>query len=135
MEDAKRFSVGRELPDLPRLMSAVSGPANGAVLGFLGIVRERSGEKPVRGLAYSAYVEMAERKLAELGEEIRARFGPLDVAAAHRTGTLAVGEVSFALAVGAPHRAEAFAAAQHFVDRMKQIVPIWKEDLSLKEGD
>ena len=60
---------------------------------------------------------------------MRERFGPLAVAATHRVGRLAVGEISLALAVGAPHRKEAFAASAYFVDRLKQIVPIWKQDI------
>ena len=57
------------------------------------------------------------------------------VAAAHRTGRLAVGDVSFALAIGAPHRDAAWRAAAYFVDRLKQVVPIWKEELLPKEDD
>ena len=120
--------------ELDRLIEAVSSPEHGAVVSFLGVVRASDGEIRVEGLDYSAYPEMAERKLMEIGEEVESRFGPLKVAAAHRTGSLAVGETSFALAVGAPHRAEAYAAAVHYVDRLKQIVPIWKENLSPKEG-
>lgn len=132
--ELRDFRVTAEPLDLAALVAAVSAPQHGAIASFLGVVRDRSGERSVRALAYSAYPEMAERKLAEIGDELDERFGPLSIAAAHRTGELPVGTPSLALAVGAPHRREAFAAAQYFVDRLKEIVPIWKEDLPSKEG-
>ena len=135
MSGDELFRVGPELPDLARLMAAVADPGHGAVVSFLGVVRDESDGSPVAGLEYSAYEEMARRKLREIGDEIQARYGPLKVAAAHRTGHLAVGEVSFALAVGAAHRQSAFRAAAHFVDRLKEIVPIWKQGLPVEEDE
>lgn len=125
--------VGPEKLDLAPLIAEVGDEGHGAVVTFLGVVRDRSGEVEVSGLDYEAYESMALVKMHEIVDELQDRFGPLRVAAAHRTGRLAVGEVSFALAVGAPHRAEAFAAAALFVDRLKEIVPIWKYDLR-KQG-
>ncbi len=127
------FRVDGEIPELPPLIEAVSGPGHGAVAAFLGVVRENSGDLSVAALDYSAYPEMATRQMQVIADEMRERFGPMRVAASHRTGRLAVGEVSLALAVGAPHRAQAFEAAAWFVDRLKEIVPIWKEDIPLKE--
>jgi molybdopterin synthase catalytic subunit len=71
---------------------------------------------------------MAYKKLAEIVDEVRARWQFLDIAISHRVGRLEVGEVALAIAVASPHRKEAFAACQHAVDRVKEIVPIWKKE-------
>lgn len=128
------FRVTTEALEIAPLIDAVSDPGHGAIVSFLGIVRDHGEGGEVAGLAYSAYPEMAEKKMAEIGGEMAERFGSLAVAAVHRTGELAVGVPSLALAVGAAHRKEAYAAAQFFVDRLKEIVPIWKEDMPRKEG-
>jgi len=121
------FHVGQEALALEPLVAAVSGPAHGGVACFLGVVRA---EGELAALDYEAYPAMATRQMAAIADELRQRFGPLAVACAHRVGRLEVGVVSLALAVGAPHRREAFAAAAAFVDRLKECVPIWKRDLS-----
>ena len=72
---------------------------------------------------------MAERKMAEIGDELREKFGVERVAIRHRTGVLAIGEASVAIAVASPHRAEAFRACQYAIDRLKQTVPIWKKEV------
>ena len=133
MAGGDSFRVDEGVPELTALVENVSGPENGAVAAFLGVVRESSGDLRVEALEYSAYPEMAIRQMESIAGEMRERFGPLRVAARHRSGRLAIGEVSLALAVGAPHRAQAFAAAAYFVDRLKEIVPIWKVDIPLKE--
>lgn len=128
------FRVTEEPLELAPLIEAVSAPAHGAVVCFLGMVRDASGERAVTHLAYTAYPAMAETKMAEIGAEIQERFGPLALTAVHRVGELPVGTASLALAVGAPHRREAYAAARYFVDRLKETVPVWKEDLTRKES-
>jgi molybdopterin synthase catalytic subunit len=130
-----RFLVTRDALDLAPLLAAVASPAHGAVVGFLGVVRASGEGGPVVALDYDAYPAMAERSMAAIAAELEARFGPLALAAHHRVGRLAVGEPSLALAVGAPHRREAFAAAEAFVDRLKEIVPIWKMDLTARSED
>jgi molybdopterin synthase catalytic subunit len=72
---------------------------------------------------------MAERKLAEIGDELKVKFGVERVAIHHRTGLLSIGEASVVIAVATPHRREAFAAAQYAIDRLKQTVPIWKKEV------
>ena len=126
----QRFLVTSEPLDLAPLLAVVASPAHGAVVGFLGLVRAAGEAGPVVALDYEAYPAMAERSMAAIAAELEARFGPLVLAAHHRVGRLAVGLPSLALAVGAPHRREAFAAAEAFVDRLKEIVPIWKTDLA-----
>lgn len=111
------------------LIKEVSCPSSGAVAAFVGIAREYSGGKRVIELEYEAYSEMALKKMEEIAAEVRARFGVDKVAMAHRVGTLKIGEASIVIAVSAPHRKEALAACQFAIDRVKEIVPIWKKEL------
>jgi molybdopterin synthase catalytic subunit len=73
---------------------------------------------------------MAESKMAEIAADTRSRWPGCEVALVHRLGRLEVGEISVAVAVSAPHRAEAFAACRHAIDRLKELVPIWKKDIA-----
>jgi len=97
---------------------------NGALVTFRGIVRDHDRGQLVRALDYTAHPD-ALRFLREACEQIAAETG-LRVAAAHRTGALAIGDVALVAAVASPHRAEAFAATEALVDLIKQTVPIWK---------
>jgi len=97
---------------------------NGALVTFRGIVRDHDHGQLVRALDYTAHPD-ALRFLQEACEQIATGTG-LRVAAAHRTGALAIGDVALVAAVASPHRAEAFAATQALVDLIKQTVPIWK---------
>jgi len=128
------FRVGEDPLDLPALISSVEDERFGAVVAFLGIVR-RSGEAgEIDALEYSAYAEMAVLKMHEIGRELEEQFGPLRIAATHRTGRLPVGTPSLALAVACPHRGQAWRAAEKFVDRLKEVVPIWKVDIPVEGG-
>jgi len=102
---------------------------SGAVALFLGVVRDHSHGRRVLYLEYDAYPEMAERKLREVAEEALARWPITDVAVAHRTGRLEIGETSLLVAVSSPHRHDAFAACHHIVNRIKEVVPIWKKEV------
>jgi molybdopterin synthase catalytic subunit len=82
----------------------------------------------VSQLEYEAYVPAAEAMLARIGEEIATRWGIERVAIVHRVGSLEVGEASVVIAVASPHRDEAFAACRHAIERIKEIVPIWKKE-------
>jgi molybdopterin synthase catalytic subunit len=106
----------------------VADPGAGGTCVFLGTVRDHSEAGAVTGLTYEAWEELAVRRLDELGEELFARWSPCRVALVHRWGELAVGDVSVAIAVSAPHRAEAFEACRHAIERLKQDVPIWKKE-------
>jgi molybdopterin synthase catalytic subunit len=128
------FDICEEPLDIAPLIEAVSDPGHGAIVTFLGVVRKSGPAGPVSALEYSAYREMALVKLREIGDELSARYGPMKIAAVHRVGKLDVGVASLALAVGAPHRAEAWRASEEFVDRLKEIVPIWKKDVALEGG-
>ncbi len=100
----------------------------GGVCVFVGTVRADNRGKRVVRLDYEAYPEMAEAKMAEIAREADERWGPLRIAMHHRTGELAVGDDAVVIAVSAAHRPEAFAACRFAIDRLKEIVPIWKKE-------
>lgn len=114
--------------DYHALTESVRSPRSGAVVLFLGTVREMTGERQTVALDYDAYPEMAEAKLQELVEEARQRW-PIDmVGIVHRLGHLELGEISVAVAVSCPHRQQAFEAGKHLIDRLKEVVPVWKKE-------
>ena len=114
--------------DHAALTEAVRRPGCGAVVSFLGTVRDLTDGKVTVALDYEAYPDMAEKKMTEIEADTRARWPVGDIALIHRLGRLDVGEVSVAVAVSCPHRVEAFAACRHAIDRLKELVPIWKRE-------
>jgi molybdopterin synthase catalytic subunit len=114
--------------DYAALTESVRRPGCGGVVLFLGTVRDLTGEQVTEALDYEAYPAMAERKLAEIEREARERWPVGEIALVHRLGHMRVGEASVAVAVSCPHRAEAFEACRYAIDRLKQIVPIWKKE-------
>lgn len=114
--------------DVGDLRAWVGDPAAGAVVLFEGTTRAGPEAPDVLHLDYEAYVEMAEAVLSALGAAAHARWGLCKVALVHRTGRVAVGEVSVLVAVSAPHRAEAYAASSWLMDRLKAEAPIWKQE-------
>ncbi|HHC07623.1 MAG TPA: molybdenum cofactor biosynthesis protein MoaE [Actinobacteria bacterium] len=122
-------AVRPEPIDPAAVVAAVSDPAAGAVVLFLGTVRDHSPGRPgVTHLEYEAYGEVVEPKIAEIVAEARERWDLLAVAAVHRTGELSVGEASVAVAVSSAHRADAFPAARYVIDELKRRAPIWKKE-------
>ena len=114
--------------DAERVTAMVANTANGGVVTFQGVTRDETGGRSVVRLDYEAYPEMAYKTLQQIFDEVEERWGITDLALAHRIGRLELGEASLVVAVGAAHRAEAFAAAMYVVDRLKEIVPIWKKE-------
>jgi molybdopterin synthase catalytic subunit len=106
----------------------VSDPGAGGTCVFLGTVRDSSRDGEVTGLTYEAWDELATRRLEGLGTEMLERWPLRKVALLHRSGELAVGEVSVVVACSAPHRAEAFDACRHGIEQLKRDVPIWKKE-------
>jgi molybdopterin synthase catalytic subunit len=100
----------------------------GAVVTFLGTVRELTGDKVTVALDYEAYPEMAEKKMTEIEADTRRRWPVGEIALEHRLGHLEVGDISVAVAVSCPHRNQAFEACRHVIDRLKELVPIWKKE-------
>lgn len=114
-------------------LAFVADPGAGGTVLFAGTVRDHSNEGQVRALDYEAWEERALDRLEAVGEEILHRWPVCRVAIFHRTGHLEVGEVSVLVCCSSPHRAEAFEAARHGIERIKRDVPIWKKE-SLASG-
>jgi molybdopterin synthase catalytic subunit len=114
--------------DAAALARAVEGPGIGAVVTFIGVVRDHNQGRRVLHLVYEAYEPLAERALQRIVEESRERWPSAALAVHHRTGMLSIGEASVAIAAASPHRGEAFAACRYAIERVKQIVPIWKHE-------
>jgi MoaE-MoaD fusion protein len=114
--------------DARRLEAAVEHKGAGAICTFTGVVRDHSRGRAVTHLDYEAYAEMATAQMRKIGDEIAERWPEARVAMAHRTGKLEIGEASVVVSVSAPHRAEAIAACQWGIDRLKESVPIWKKE-------
>ena len=118
-----------ESPLNPESVTArVRKSSSGAVVTFLGTTRDTTEDRRVLHLEYEAYRPMADKKIVEIVEELRRRWGVEDAAIAHRIGRLDIGEISLVVAVASPHRKEAFAACQRAVDLIKRTVPIWKKE-------
>lgn len=118
----------REPIDASALVARVSRPANGAVLLFIGVVREVNDGREVSGIEYSAYEPMAARELSDIASEAADRFGVTDIAVEHRLGELALEEASVGIAVAHRHRAEAYDASRWIIEEIKRRVPIWKRE-------
>ncbi len=114
--------------DATALERRVAGPARGAVLLFLGTVRDHHAGRAVTGLAYSAYRTMAEEALERIASELEAGGDGLRLAIVHRLGEVPVGEASVAIAAASPHRAAAYEASRLALERLKREVPIWKRE-------
>ena len=124
----RRFRVTTDPLDAREVEAQVAEPGAGAVVTFTGSVRDHARGRVVMALEYEAYAPAAEALLTQIGDEIAALWGIERVAIAHRTGRLAVGEASGGIAVASAHRGEAFAACQSAIERLKEIVPIWKKE-------
>jgi molybdopterin synthase catalytic subunit len=114
--------------DQAALTEKVRRPHCGAVVTFLGTVRDLTGDRVTVALEYEAYLAMAEKKMAEIERDTCERWPVGDIIMVHRLGHLDVGEISVAVAVSCPHRAQAFEACRHAIDRLKELVPIWKKE-------
>jgi len=126
---AVTIALTRERIDVTTMFAAVAHPHAGAVALFCGTVRGHSRERTVQFLEYEAYDLLAEREMRRIAEEAVSRWPALGIAVVHRLGHLEVGEISVAIAVATPHRADAFAAARFIIDTLKQTVPIWKREV------
>lgn len=121
-------SLVRAPIDPMAVIRSVSNPANGAVLLFLGAVRQVNDGRGVTGIEYAAYEAMAQRELEAIVSEASAKFADTDVAVQHRLGELGVEDVSVAIAIGHAHRDTAYAASRFVIEELKRRVPIWKRE-------
>ncbi len=123
------FKITREVISPQSVIRAVEADHAGAIVHFLGTVRNNTSGRRTMCLEYEAYAPMAEKKMAEIGQEIQEKWGIDRVAMIHRVGRLEIGEVSVAVAVASPHRRDGFEACKYAMDRLKQVVPIWKREI------
>ena len=114
--------------DSAAVLAAVSSTHAGAVLLFLGTVRDTTGERHTQSLDYECDPEMARKKLAQLEAEAHRRWPLIECALVHRLGHMDPGEASVAVAVSSPHRQAAFEAGKWLIDTLKEVVPIWKRE-------
>jgi molybdopterin synthase catalytic subunit len=123
-------AVTPERLELQALMDEVakSASADGAITSFVGLVRDHNQGRRVSFLEYEAYEPLAVRALNLIIEEARAAWPSARLGVHHRTGRLEIGEASIIIAAASPHRGEAFAACRYMIERVKQIVPIWKHE-------
>lgn len=114
---------------LEEIYSLADDPANGAIVVMSGMVRNQTDGKAVVALEYQAYQPMALQIFAQIAAEIRKSWTDVNrVVIHHRIGKLKIGEISVLVAVGCPHRSEAFAACQYAIDTLKHNAPIWKKE-------
>jgi molybdopterin converting factor subunit 1 len=122
------ITIGRAPIDVAALERAASCPAAGALVTFVGTTRQTNAGRQVRRLEYEAYEPMALSEMRKLAREAGKRWPIVRIAIAHRIGVVEIGETSVAIAVAAAHRAEAFEACRFAIDRLKEVVPIWKKE-------
>ena len=116
--------------DLEALVREVTGSrvGDGAVTSFIGLVRDHNQGRRVSFLDYEAYEPMAVRALNRIVDEVRDAWPDTGVGVHHRTGRIEIGEASVIIVAMSPHRAHAFAACRYTIERIKQMVPIWKHE-------
>ena len=127
------FAIGPEPLELERIAAALAANgadpgADGAVVTFLGLVRNHNAGRSVRYLEYEAYEPLALKAFERIAGEIRDRWPSVRLALHHRIGRLDIGEASVAIVARSPHRGDAFAACRYTIERVKQIAPIWKHE-------
>ena len=122
------FEIVEQPIEITRLLAAVGRPDAGAVATFIGTTRDHNSGRRVTRLEYEAYPPMALREMRRIGDEAIERFSAKAVAIVHRIGVVEIGEASVAIAASAAHRDAAFAACRFAIDRLKEIVPIWKKE-------
>lgn len=122
------YKITSEEIDVNQVITSVIRPEAGAINTFIGTVREFTGEKQTVSLQYEAYPSMAEKQLKRIGIEIREQWPDVQTSIVHRIGKLTISDVAVVIAVASPHRAESYDASRYAIERIKEIVPIWKKE-------
>jgi molybdopterin synthase catalytic subunit len=128
------LAIGPEPLELGSLIAAVSARAeaalgsDGAVVTFLGLVRNHNAGRRVRYLEYEAYEPLALKTFEKIASEVCGRWPDTGLALHHRVGRLEIGEASVAIVAASPHRSNAYAACRYAIERVKQVAPIWKRE-------
>jgi molybdopterin synthase catalytic subunit len=123
-----RSWITRDAIDVAALLPLVGAAEDGALLVFVGVVRDHNDGRQVSGMRYDAYVEMAEHVLADIAREASVRLGTDRVVVVHRIGDLRVGDASVATVVSSAHRAEAYDASRYIIEEIKKRLPVWKQE-------
>jgi molybdopterin synthase catalytic subunit len=123
-----RTAITQDVLDSAAVVSSLETTGIGAVSVFLGLVRDNNLGRRVLHLEYEAYEPLALRGLNLIVEEAAERWPSVRLAIHHRIGRMEIGEASVAIAAASPHRADAFSASRYAIERIKQIVPIWKHE-------
>ncbi|MED0676579.1 MULTISPECIES: molybdenum cofactor biosynthesis protein MoaE [Aneurinibacillus] len=124
----KLFEIVEDTISVEQVMRKVIHPNCGAVNLFVGTVRELTKGKKTLYLEYAAYKEMAEKQLERIGREIQEKCPEARVAITHRIGRLDISDIAVTIAVATPHRADSYEYSRYAIERMKEIVPIWKKE-------
>lgn len=124
----KHYWITDTFIDIEHVVNKVVRPEAGAINTFIGTVREFTKGKRTLYLNYQAYVPMAEKMLTQIGDEIKGKWPEARCAIAHRIGELAVSDIAVVIAVSTPHRADSYDASRYAIERIKEIVPIWKKE-------
>jgi len=127
-EGGALFEVTSAPLDVPAIGALVARDEDGAVATFVGLVRDHNAGRAVRWLDYEAFAPLALKTFEQIGAEAAGQWPAVRLAIHHRTGRVAIGEASVAIAAASPHRADAFAACRYAIERVKQIAPIWKHE-------
>jgi len=122
------FEIVENPIDVERVIAKVTRREAGAITTFIGTVREWTHGRKTIYLEYQAYVPMAVKKLAEIGDELKEKWPETVVAITHRIGRLEITDAAVVIAVSSPHRKAAYAANEYVIERIKEIVPIWKKE-------
>jgi molybdopterin synthase catalytic subunit len=133
-DDTGAFRITLAELDTDQVRAHVTRPDAGAIVLFEGVVRDHTGDHDVSYLEYETYLAMALDKVVQTAAEVTERWPDAQIAIHHRYGRLDIGEKAVVIAVSSPHRATAFEACQYAIDRLKEIVPIWKKEVG-PDGD
>lgn len=126
--DARFFRITADPLNAAAVAAAVSTPDCGAVATFVGLVRDHNAGRRVQYLDYECYEPLALKALERIAREARDEWPEARLAISHRVGPMQIGDASVVIAAASPHRADAFAACRYAIERIKQIVPIWKRE-------
>jgi len=122
------YAIAADPIDAAAVTAAVADPATGATCTFIGTTRDHHDGRRVTELEYEAYAEMALAEMRKIGAEAQRRWPIARVAIVHRVGVVPIGAASVVIAVSAAHRGAAFEACHFVIDRLKEVVPIWKKE-------
>jgi molybdopterin synthase catalytic subunit/molybdopterin converting factor small subunit len=128
-DESSPFIITYKPIDVENTAKQVNRPENGAALSFVGTTREFTHGKRTLHLQYEAYAPMALQMMKQIGHEISERWPGAVTAITHRLGKVDIGEISVVIAVSTPHRNDCYEASRYAIERLKQIVPIWKKEI------